>query len=76
MFSLPMTIAKLFEFLFQMCNFFIRQVLKSYQARSGSRNTAEQLIQFELRRFRITVLGVLYQEYHEEGNHSRNGVDC
>jgi len=53
----------------------VRHFLKANHARPGPRNGADELIQLQLNRPGIPVLGILDHEDHEEGDDRGGGVD-
>jgi hypothetical protein len=50
-------------------------MFESYEAGSSTYDTSEQLVELQLRRFRISILGVLNQEDDQERDDGRDRID-
>ena len=60
---------------FEFLELFIGEIFKIDKVISRTFKRADHLVQFEMHGFGVTILSVLNQEYHQEGDNGRGGVD-
>src|SRR5260221_11011505 len=63
------------ELLPEFFQFFVAEFFEIDQVSSGAFYAADQLVELEVDRFRVAVLGVLDQEDHQESDDGGAGVD-
>jgi len=68
-------LSQLFELVFQFLQFFVGKIFQIDQFISRFLQRANDLIEFQLHRLGIAVLGVLNQEHHQERDDGRPGID-
>ena len=66
--------ARLPELLFEFLQLFIREVLEVDEFIARVFNRANEFVQFQMNCLGVSILGVLNQKYHQEGDNGRSGV--
>ena len=66
---------KLVEFRMHQLEFFVSAFLEVHHFVSGAVHGSNQLVEFKVEGLGVTVLRVLNEEDHEEGNNGRRRVD-
>ena len=59
---------------FEFLELFIGEIFKIDKVISRTFKRADHLVQFEMHGFGVTILSVLNQEYHQEGDNGRGGI--
>src|SRR5260370_38059136 len=67
--------SQLFELLFYFSQLFVGKIFQIDQLISRLLQRANDLIEFQVHRFGVAVLGVLDQEHHQERNDGRSRID-
>ncbi len=63
------------ELPFNLVNLLVRAVLKIDESVARRVHAAKQLVEFEMESASVAVLGVLHQEYHQEGDDGCAGIN-
>ena len=63
------------ELLFEFLQLLVGEIFKIDKLISCALECADHLIQFQMNRFGVAVLGVLNQKYHQKRDNGRGGVD-
>ena len=68
------SLARLPELLFELLKLLIGKVLEIDQFIARVFNRANEFVQFQMNCLGVSILGVLNQKYHQEGDNGRSGV--
>lgn len=63
------------ELLLDFLEFFVREIFDVDHAGPGPFNAAQKLVEFQMNRFGVAVLGVLDEKDHQKSHDGRSGVD-